>query len=230
MWADGGIFENWLRFAGDRGIAAYAINLRGHADSFPVEIGSVSTADCVADLKVFIDKIGKCVLVGHSSGGLIAQKTASEDPRVRGAVFVATAPPRWILPEGEILWRMLRPEYLSAAFSNRPFKLRFDDACATNLSQVKEREKVFERFIPDSGRMAREMGFLGVAVDPKKIVCPTMVIGGRHDRMIPPEVQRAVAKKYCSRYEEFPTGHLPMLEPGWREVIRRSIDFSAGCI
>ncbi len=236
MWADGRIFENWLRFAGEHGIAAYALNFRGHADSFPVDIGKVSTADCVADLEVFIDKIGRCVLVGHSSGGLIAQKTASENKRVRGAVFVTTAPPRWILPRGEIVWRMLRPEYLSAVTRSWPLKLRFGDAANLVLNRlpVSQQWEVFGRFVPESGRMAREMGFLGIAIDPKKITCPTMVVGGTYDKMIPASVQRAVAKKYqhsrhgC-QYKEYLCGHLPMLELVWAAVISDIMEF-ASCI
>ena len=68
--------------------------------------------DCLRTLR-------EAVVIGHSMGGLVAQK-AAEGGRVRAAVFVASAPPKGIRAlAGPVLWRM--PRYAMSILRSRPF-------------------------------------------------------------------------------------------------------------
>lgn len=70
----------------------YAVDLRGHGESDKPE-GGYATARMAADIVAFMDAegLGRATIVGHSGGGLIAQRVMIDAPeRVERAVLVAT--------------------------------------------------------------------------------------------------------------------------------------------
>src|SRR5207249_11885309 len=76
---------HYLGFFAGRGYTGYALNLRGHHGSKPVDdIGRVRFADYLADARAAAAAIGNPIIVGHSMGGLLAQKLAElgEPPAV----------------------------------------------------------------------------------------------------------------------------------------------------
>ncbi|WP_412542074.1 alpha/beta hydrolase [Longispora sp. K20-0274] len=71
-------------------VHAVALTPRGHGDATRPRTG-YGTADLAGDLAEFLDSLGHddAVLVGASSGGLVAQRFAVDRPdRVRGLVFL----------------------------------------------------------------------------------------------------------------------------------------------
>src|SRR6185312_1410640 len=94
MWG----WENFQRRFAERGYLSYALELPGNgaADSrgdITVETYALHVAGALAQL-------GPCVVMGHSMGGLVAQKLAETEDQA-GFVFLASSPP----------WHMLRPAY-----------------------------------------------------------------------------------------------------------------------
>src|SRR5574337_1467325 len=88
MWGGSWCWESHLRIAAEAGWDAWALNLRGHHGSRPVaNLGRVGIHDYVQDVLDCLRALGEVVLVGHSMGGLIAQKVA-EIGGVRAAVFM----------------------------------------------------------------------------------------------------------------------------------------------
>src|SRR5688500_17426999 len=78
--ATGWYFEKYQRVLADRGYPSWAINLRGRADSRPVaSLGAITMQDFVADGIEAARALGRPVVIGHSMGGLIAQRLAEED-------------------------------------------------------------------------------------------------------------------------------------------------------
>ncbi|PXY35749.1 alpha/beta fold hydrolase [Prauserella flavalba] len=70
----------------------YAVTPRGHGDSTKPEHG-YALADLAADVPAFLDAVGleRAVLLGHSSGGLVAQRCAIDRPgRVLGLVLAGS--------------------------------------------------------------------------------------------------------------------------------------------
>lgn len=120
MWGGSWYFRNYLYGAAQAGWDAWALDLRGHGLSpAPDGLGSVSLADYVADVRHCLDQLGEAVLVGHSMGGLIAQK-AAEGTGVAAAIFLTSAPPRGInAPNWPVVSRMAR--YVPAMLGARAF-------------------------------------------------------------------------------------------------------------
>jgi pimeloyl-ACP methyl ester carboxylesterase len=220
LFAAGWMFDRWMTYFADRGRAAYALDLRAHGASAPVaDLGRVSLADYVDDALRAARALGDVVLVGHSMGGLIAQKLA-ERGAVSAAVLVSPAPPRGISPISvRLLVRQAR--YLPALLRSREIRVRRADADAIIMNRIPpdERGAVFARFQPDSGRAARDMMLGAVGVDPRRVRCPVVVVAGDDDRFIPLRVARRVAATYNAPLRVLlGRAHLVMREPRWREA------------
>src|SRR5207244_7181997 len=77
MWGGSWMWDHYLSFFAGRGYTGYALNLRGHHGSKPVDdIGRVPFADYLADARAVAASIGDPLIGGHSMGGLLAQKLA----------------------------------------------------------------------------------------------------------------------------------------------------------
>jgi pimeloyl-ACP methyl ester carboxylesterase len=214
--------RSWLYAAAHAGWDAWAVNLRGHHGSRPVQdLGRVSILDYVEDVHDCLRTLGEAVVVGHSMGGLVAQKVA-EGGRVRAAVFATSAAPKGIhVLTWPVLWRM--PRYAPAILRSRPFTIGPDDAAALlgNRMTPGLQAWAYPQLVAESGRAAREMALGGVAVDPAGIRCPTLVVGAQHDRLTPASVERQIAARYGSEYLEAPGhAHMLMLEEGWQVPFR----------
>ena len=67
--------RNWLYAAAQAGWDAWALNLRGHHGSRSVrDVGRLSVLDYVEDVHDCLRTFREAVLVGHSMGGLVAQR------------------------------------------------------------------------------------------------------------------------------------------------------------
>jgi pimeloyl-ACP methyl ester carboxylesterase len=221
--------RTWLYAAAHAGWDAWALNLRGHHGSRPVQdLGRVSVLDYVEDVHDCLRTLREAVVIGHSMGGLVAQK-AAEGGRVRAAVFAASAPPKGIRAlTGPVLWRM--PRYAMSILRSRPFMIAPDDAAALlgNRMTAEQQAWAYPQLGAESGRAAREMALGSVAVDPAGIRCPTFVLGAEHDRITPASVERKIAARYGSEYLEAPGhAHMVMLEEGWEMPFREVLAWLA---
>ncbi|HET7876464.1 MAG TPA: alpha/beta fold hydrolase [Methylomirabilota bacterium] len=222
MWGGAWYLRNWLYAAAQAGWDAWALNLRGHGPSRPVpDLGKLSVLDYVADVRECLVKLGEAVVLGHSMGGLIAQKVA-EGGGVRAAVFVTSAAPRGIVVlRWPVLSRMGR--YVPAMVGNRPFTVTPEHSRALLLNRLspEAQDWAHPQFGPESGRAARELAFGAIRVDPAAVRCPTLVVGAEDDAITPTDVQRKIAARYGSDYLEAPGhAHMLMLEEGWEGPAR----------
>ena len=105
MFGGAWYWEEYQAFLAQRGYESHAMNLRGHHGSRPVrDIGKVSLGDYVADALEVAAALKNPIVIGHSMGGLIAQKVA-EAGKCRATVLIASAPPRWIPSASWLLFR-----------------------------------------------------------------------------------------------------------------------------
>ncbi len=214
--------RSWLYAAAHAGWDAWAVNLRGHHGSRPVQdLGRVSVLDYVEDVHDCLRTLGEAVVVGHSMGGLVTQKVA-EGGSVRAAVFATSAAPKGIrVLTWPVLWRM--PRYAPAILRSRPFTIGPEDAAALlgNRMTPGLQAWAYPQLVAESGRAAREMALGGIAIDPAAIRCPTFVLGAEHDRITPASVERQIAARYGSEYHEAPGhAHMLMVEEGWEVPFR----------
>jgi pimeloyl-ACP methyl ester carboxylesterase len=216
--------KNYLRFFARAGWLCYAVNLRGHYPSDPeAAMAQMTIEDYIEDVERVMMVLGieDCSLIGHSMGGLIAQRTAMHFKSVRALITIASAPPAGVPLEIEN--NLPYPEAIMNSmwglFNLQPVKLTYSLAEKTVLNNIEEMEKknIFPMFVAESLMVGYQVA-QGVFVDPDQIVCPKLVIGCRRDLMAAESMERKLAEflkaDYIS-YEQF--AHLPMLEKGWEQ-------------
>jgi alpha-beta hydrolase superfamily lysophospholipase len=219
-------FAKWLEFFSARGHPAYALNLRGHHGSRQVrDFGRVSVMDYVTDALDAAHGVSErhpeapLILVGHSMGGLIAQK-AAESLDVAGLVLLSPVPPRGILL---ISWPLIRRQtkHVGAMLRSRAILVDPADAAVLFLNRLDPVELVslIPRWEPASGRAGRDITLGRVAVDASRIRSPVLVIAGADDVAIRPRVQRAIARKYGATFRIYQgNAHFLIWEPGWDRI------------
>ena len=221
MWGGRWIFANYLAFAAARGWEAWAVDLRGHHGSRPVDaLATVRLEDYVQDVHDALDAIGPAVVVGHSMGGLIAQTVAARRD-VEAIVLIASAPPPGITPvRWSLAWRSLH--YLADVLRPRAFVVRPADACALALNAIPPgaRHAIARRLVEDSGLVARQLAFPPRAA-PTPLRCPVLVVSATEDRLIPASVQRRIAERYRADHIAVAGGHMLPIEPHWRGPMTR---------
>ncbi len=220
IFVDAREWKEWLPRFAERGFPAYAVNLRGRADSRPgTRLGSVAFEDFVQDAAEVARFLGRPAVVGHSMGGLIAQRLA-ELGAARSAVLLTPAPPRGIfLFTAELAINQAR--YLPHILTNRVIVPDRDAIrrLAMNCTPPKLQELALSELVPDSGRAAREISLTGVPVDASKVSCPLRVIAAEQDHFVPARVVAKIARRYRARLDVIPDhGHIVNMEPGWETL------------
>lgn len=187
----------------------------GQADA----VAALSIRDYVQSVKDYIAAQGfeqPPVLVGHSMGGLIAQRLAAQIPTAALVLLTPAAPaginalhPR-ILP---LAWSM----FARSGFWKRAYRLTPEQARkhAVNGLHITQQEKIIKSMLHESGRAASEMGFWwadgarSTAVNAAAVKCPVYVVSAGRDALTPASVVKNVANRYAqSTYRHWPErGH-----------------------
>jgi len=224
-FATASVFAAWLPFFASRGVPAFAVNLRGRAGSrMSYDLGRATMDDFVEDASKVARHLGAPVVVGHSMGGLIAQRLA-ERSEVHAAVLISPAPPRGISVMSPRL-AIKQLKYLPAIFLSRKVAPAREDLREIVFNRVPPalQDPILDQLVPDSGRAGKEMSISGVPVDRERIRCPMLVIGARHDHFIPVSIAERVAKRYGAPIRILEgRGHMSVVEPGW-EALAESVD------
>ncbi|MFI7386654.1 alpha/beta hydrolase [Streptomyces sp. NPDC049813] len=170
------------------------------------------------------------VIIGHSVGGLIAQRLVAADVG-RAAVAIAPAPINQVpLPGAPVL---LRPS-AGGAGGDRLVTLspaQFHQVLA-NTATAGESGRLFERYaVPAPRSLLTDLGCGGAARSPLAGVDtatarrgPLLLISGQEDRLVPDAVTRAVYKQYgdsvaVTDLKQFADrAHSLTIDGGWRLV------------
>lgn len=229
MWSRPSVWGRWLSPFAERGYVCSAVTLPGHhADAGDQALIGLSFDECVQAAAEVAARCVRPILVGHSMGGLIAQKLATKlNPRA--LVLINSAAPRAIFPLRGSNVRGLARHFVRWGLWRDV--LRLSDAEADYLLfgslPAPERARALQERCAESGRLAFQLGFgrLGSsqhAVQARDIRCPMLALAGVRDRMIPIAVSRAMARHYAGQidYREYDAAHWLLEEPGYAERIR----------
>ncbi|MBK5232392.1 MAG: alpha/beta hydrolase [Thermoleophilia bacterium] len=214
-------WQHWMEMTAAAGYPSHAVSLRGHAGSE----GSLMKAT----LSSYVDDVirtaatlpGQPILVGHSLGGLVVQRTIARVP-VRAAVLVAPLAARSgyrtlfsifrqhpgdgakILLGGSI---PMRYDYLFESLSKSEAD-GYIELCGGE-SSLAQFQVIFHR--PSPGPVDR---------------APVLVLGTPEDNLIPPADLRDTARRYSATLSEFPgMGHDLMLDEGRQEPGKAMVDW-----
>lgn len=228
MWA-----EHLGPYLAARGRVSVAVSLRGHGASEGREaLAGTTLDDYVADARFALELLPQApVVVGHSLGGLIAQRligrvqmralalvcalppeglalvdarTAVTEPVVWLDALAGAAPPTPGAPPGGAAPRLLFSEGLPAARVRRYAALMTPEAPRA-LSQAQGPGPVLSAFLTR---------------------LPTLVIGAAQDPLVRRSCTLRTAFYHAARHETLdPSGHFPMLDVSAAALGRRLIDW-----
>jgi len=242
MWGGGWYWQNYRRVFEAKGYRCVATTLPYH-DMDPrgvpdPRLGTASLLDYAAALEQEITKLDtKPILMGHSMGGLLAQILAARG-RAKSLVLIAPASPSGIVALTPSVMKSFWSVQTTWGFWKKPMRQTFDEAVYSMLHLLPETQQrvTYDRFVYESGKAAREIGYWlldprkASRVDESKVTCPILVIAGAQDRITPASVVRKVARKYgvVATYKEFENhAHWMVGEPGWEEVAEHAASWLA---
>lgn len=198
-FADGSSWEKIIPFLQAKGLNVVAVQN-------PLS----SLADDVAATKRAIEAApGEVILVGHSWGGAVITQAGTSD-KVSALVYVAAYAPSKNQSTNESQKDYPKPEWLNA--------INVDSGGFVTLRP----ETVANFFAQDlpaaqTSVMAVTQGASAAKCFDEKITetawssKPSWYIVAANDRMIPPDLERSLAKKINAKTTVLPTSHVPML-------------------
>ena len=219
-------FDDFRRYFETLGYQTYAPNLPYH-DVHPNKkldkVGKLGMKDYLDHLELELLAIGeKCVLIGHSLGGLLAQHLVSRGG-ADDMILLQPAAPKDI--------SMITPRYvhhhagpLAAAIARKPFKYSYKSARALYFNGMDEQAAVdlFHKTVYESGQLMYEIiTHQQPDIYAENLNGNVLCIAGSKDRGCTPKIVQQIAKKYGDKatYKEFVNrGHEIVVEDNWEEV------------
>lgn len=233
-----GMFQNpkswnhWIRVFSDKGYDCIAPAWPLHEgepaalrQDPPSGLGELGLDEIYASIVGTVSNLDRPLVVGHSVGGLIAQKLLAAD-LVSGAVAISSVAPNAML---DFDWGFIKN---SAVIAN-PLKgdepvfmdaETFHDAFANTLTEEQAAAAFIETATHDSRNVLRDcMGVAG-KIDLSRPHAPLLLIAAEKDEIIPAHLTERNFTAYddngsVTAFQEFPNrSHYICNEPGWEEV------------
>ncbi|MGH1370506.1 MAG: alpha/beta hydrolase [Cellvibrionaceae bacterium] len=229
MWGGGWYWQPMKEFFEAQGYQCLTPNLRFHdlaiGEEPNPELGTVSIIDYVDDLENLIKTLPeKPIVMGHSMGGIIAQKLAERD-LAEHLVLACPAPPNDVVAISWSPFKSFLPLLFKAKFWKLPHKPSFENVVESSFQMipVEKRQQYYDQLVYESGKVAVEIGlpFLdkkqATKVASSKVTCPTLVFSAEHDRLTPVKLVEKIANKYPQADYHCFSGqtHWVIAEQGW---------------
>ncbi|GGK24509.1 alpha/beta hydrolase [Salinarimonas ramus] len=218
MWA-----EHLGPYLARRGRASLAVSLRAHGGSEGREsLRDITLDDYVDDVRFALERLPQApVVVGHSLGGLLAQKLIGR-AQMRGLVLVSSLPPEGLATVNlrtamtePVVWLdaflgAAVPEAASAAaaMTNGARTQLFSDGLAPARAR-----RYAAMMVPEAPRALAQANVPGPILSAFLTRLPTLVVGSAQDRLVWRSCTLRTAFYHAARHETLdPSGHFPMLD------------------
>lgn len=240
LWLAASSWQPWLDFFGKRGIEAIAPEWPGEAETVDLSRANPEAAagygiDAVTShfAGIIAALPSKPIIIGHSFGGMIAEKLLGEN-RCIAAVAIDAAQIKGVLPLPLSSLRSTLPVFKNFANEKRSVSLTADQFRYSfgNALPPEESDALWERYtIPSPGKPLFEAASANFSAhSPAKVDTgnnergPLLLIMGGRDHTVPEAITKATLKQYrgssaITELVEFPDrGHSLTIDSGWREV------------
>ncbi|MEM6630805.1 MAG: alpha/beta hydrolase [Bacteroidota bacterium] len=230
-------WEGWKTFFENEGYTCYApahpkhqgepAELRANP---PKGLEAVQFQDWISNLETLVDGLPeKPILIGHSFGGLTAQKLV-ESGRAEAAILISSAPPKGNTTLKPSFFKanstVISPFKGKTVFNpeEEKYKKWFHFAIANTMTR-EESDAQFEKFaVPESRETPRAALKKIAKINTQKPHVPMLFLGGLEDVIVPNVLIRKTIKKYTDENSivdfQFFEGkdHFICGAPGWEEV------------
>lgn len=206
-------------------------------------VAGLTLADYVAEMIAYAQTLAretgkKPIVMGHSMGGLIAQKVAEAGQASAVVLFAPASPadargkPK-LTPVFTFLNLILagKPETKAGKMWKTGFKFG-----VANVVPAERHDALYATMVYDSGQVLADLAYpakdpnRAAYVDASKVTAPMLVMAGALDRTTPVEDVRLVGKKYAgAEYREYPhNAHYLIDEPNTMKILDDLIAWLGG--
>lgn len=241
-FADEKVWLDFIPFFTNKGFECYSHslfpNLRNKIKN--LDLPKLRLVDYINELKAEIEKIThkhgkKPIIIGHSMGGLLAQKLIEMNLGSAG-IFITPSPPKGC----DVKSLVVLFTHLNIALANNPkksYKVWEYGAKWGVLNKIPETEKTVRNneFIYESGAALNDLVNFNQdphkvgTIDESKINVPVLIIGAGQDRGTLAITHRKTAKKYAQiggEYIEYANaGHMIIYEETAPQLANDLIDW-----
>lgn len=225
-------WNNWVTFFREKGYETQAPSWPLHEgepsalrQNPPPGLGHLSLDEIYNKIVGVVAGLDRPIVIGHSVGGLIAQKLLAAD-LVSGAVAISSVAPNAML---DFDWGFIK----NSAIITNPFKgdepvymdaQTFHAAFANTLTEEQAASAFVDTATHDSRNVLRDcMGDSG-KIDLTRAHAPLLLIGGEKDEIIPADLCEKNFRAYedndsVTAFQQFAgRSHFICGKPGWQEV------------
>jgi pimeloyl-ACP methyl ester carboxylesterase len=172
-----GVWTHWQRELADRGWGSYAVDLRGHGSSDPIDLSETTMADYADDVRAVMQQLAsRPVVMGWSMGGLVAMMAAAAGEAVACVALAPSPPARAFDGSVELRRGIYGPERYGIT-SRDPARQR-----AMRDLDLEEREIALAS-LGDESQRARDDRKAGVVIE--SLPCLLLIVTGTNDRQWP---------------------------------------------
>jgi non-heme chloroperoxidase len=247
LWLHARSWDPWLDLFQEAGYAATAPGWPGDADTVeaarrdPGSVAGKGIDDVVGHYAQIIRGLAAPpVIIGHSFGGLIAQRLLGQD-LAAAAVAIDPAPikgvlnlPLSALRVASIALRKPANRNLAISLTADQFRYGFGNALPEQ-----ESAELFDRWtVPSPGKPLFEAGLANFTPrspaqvnTANKTRGPLLITAGGQDHTVPPAISTSTRRLYhrspaVTDFIEFPDrGHSLTIDHGWRDVAQATLDW-----